>query len=96
MILSELADSPALWNRTAAELDSDEVLAQVLDLGTVADWRVLYRIARTSPEFRRRILRICRVVPIGYPNFFIAAMGALGEPVDPWPEVADPDAAGTA
>ena len=93
MIVSELAGSPALWNRTQADLASDEVLAQVLDCGTIQDWRVVYRLARDSPELRKRILRLCRIVPIAYPNLFIAAMGALGENTDPWPKVADPDAA---
>ena len=32
--------SPALWNRTSADLASDEVLAQLLDWGTREDWRI--------------------------------------------------------
>ena len=92
MIVPELSESPALWNRTVADLDSDEVLAQAMDRGTLADWRVLYRIARDTPEPRRRMLHISRTVPIAMPHLFIAALGTLGEPVDPGPETPDRDA----
>ena len=40
--LAVLARSRALWNRSALDLDSDEVLAQILDYGSLADWRALY------------------------------------------------------
>jgi hypothetical protein len=86
--------SQALWNRDRLVLESDEVLAQILDRGDLADWRELYRLAaRSGPasaELRRRILRICRTVPLSFPHLFIAAMGALGEDLDPYPEVPEP------
>jgi hypothetical protein len=87
----DLAKSQALWNRDHLDLESDEILAQILDRGEVEAWRELYRLASGSGEdsarLRRRILRLCRTVPLSFPHLFIAAMGALGEPVDPYPVV---------
>ncbi|HYU35479.1 MAG TPA: hypothetical protein VEW48_25275 [Thermoanaerobaculia bacterium] len=86
--------SQALWNRERLVLESDEVLAQILDRGDLADWRELYRLAaRPGPEgaeLRRRIVHICRTVPLSFPHLFLAAMGALGEDLDPYPEVPAP------
>jgi hypothetical protein len=91
---SPLARSPALWNRSRLDLASDEVLAQLLDRGNLEDWREVYRLAGRSGEegaaLRRRILRLCRTVPLSFPHLFIAAMGALGESVEPYPEVPPP------
>jgi hypothetical protein len=87
----DLSTSRALWNRNRLELESDEVLAQLLDRGELEAWRELYRLAaRPGDEgcrLRRRILRLCRTVPLPFPHLFIAAMGALGESTDPYPEV---------
>ena len=84
----------ALWNRDRLALESDEVLAQSLDRGDLADWRELYRLAaRPGPEgaeLRRRIVHICRTVPLSFPHLFLAAMGGLGEKLDPYPEVPEP------
>ena len=92
--MSALSESQALWNRSHLDLRSDEVLAQILDRGELADWRELYRLASgPSPEaadLRRRIVRICTTVPIAFPHLFLAAMGALGETLDPYPEVPPP------
>lgn len=74
--------SPALWNRTHFDLRSDEILAQVLDRGTMADWRELYAIARQDPALRARILRTIECVPLPLPRFWLAAMAHLGEVVD--------------
>jgi hypothetical protein len=86
-----LAGSRALWNRVGLDLRSDEILAQILDRGSLADWRELYRLASGSTpdaaQLRRRILRLCRTVPLPAPHLFIAAMAHLGEPVDPYPTV---------
>ena len=38
-----LERSRPLWNRTTCDLESDEVLAQILDRGELAVWRDLYR-----------------------------------------------------
>lgn len=85
----DLSTSRALWNRTGLALESDEVLAQLLDRGEVAAWRELYRLAAGSGEaaarLRRRILHLCRTVPLSSPHLFIAAMSALGEPIEPYP-----------
>jgi hypothetical protein len=82
------------WNRSRLDLASDEVLAQILDRGELAAWREIYRLATgPSPEaaaLRRRIVRICTTVPIGFPHLFLAAMGALGENLDPYPDVPPP------
>ncbi len=86
-IPSALERSRVLWNRTHLDLRSDEVLAQILDRGDLDDWRELYRLAAQDAMLRRRILHVCTTVPIGMPHVFIAAMGALGEVVDPYPEL---------
>ena len=90
----DLATSRALWNRAGFALDSDEVLAQILDRGELEAWRELYRIASGSDEqaaeLRQRILRLCQTVPLSFPHLFIAAMGALSEPVEPYPAVPPP------
>jgi hypothetical protein len=90
----DLSRSRALWNRTGLVLESDEVLAQLLDRGEIEAWRELYRMASGSGEdaarLRRRILRLCQTVPLSFPHLFIAAMGALDGPVEPYPSVPPP------
>jgi hypothetical protein len=58
------------------------VLAQVLDRGDLEAWRELYAIAAAQPPMRARIRRVIRRVPIAYPAFWLAALAALGEPID--------------
>ena len=72
----------ALWNRSALDLRSDEVLAQILDRGELADWRELYRAARTDAQLRERIRRLVLTVPVPLPHFWLAALASLGEPAD--------------
>ena len=72
----------ALWNRDTLDLRSDEVLAQILDCGELADWRALYRLARTDAQLRKRIHRLVRAAPLLLPHFWLAALGGLGETVD--------------
>jgi len=90
----DLSQSQALWNRSGLALESDEVLAQLLDRGEIAAWRELYRLASGSGEeaaaLRRRILRLCQTVPLSFPHLFIAAMGALEGPIEPYPNVPPP------
>jgi hypothetical protein len=90
----DLSASRALWNRAGLALDSDEVLAQILDRGELEAWRELYRLASGSSDeaarLRRRILRLCKTVPLSFPHLFIAAMAALGERVEPYPSVPPP------
>jgi hypothetical protein len=78
----ELEHSRALWNRTGCDLESDEVLAQILDRGTLADWRALYRCARSDPRLRARIKKIVLTVALPLPRFWLAALAGLGEAVD--------------
>ena len=77
-----LARSRALWNRNSLDLQSDEILAQILDRGEMAAWRALYDLAREHAELRRRIARIVTTVPVPLPRFWLAALKSLGEPVD--------------
>ena len=74
--------SRALWNRSALMLESDEVLAQLLDRGQMSDWRALYRMAKTDARLRSRIKRIILTVPLPLPHFWLAALASLGEPGD--------------
>jgi hypothetical protein len=71
-----------LWNRSGCDLESDEVLAQILDRGTLADWRALYRRARSDPRLRARIKTVVLTVAVPLPRFWLAALASLGEPVD--------------
>src|SRR5262245_39702759 len=77
-----MATSRPLWNRAAPDLGSDELLAQMLDLGDLHDWRALYRLARGEAQLRARIGRLVRTVPLPLPHFWLAALASLGEPVD--------------
>jgi hypothetical protein len=77
-----LGHSRALWNRSALDLNSDEVLAQILDRGELPAWRALYRIAKDDPAVRARLRRIVMTVPLPLPRFWLAALASLGEPVD--------------
>ncbi len=77
-----LESSRAQWNRTHLDLQSDEILAQLLDRGDMADWRELYRLAKIDVPLRGRIARIVRTVPVPLPHFWLAALAGLGEPVD--------------
>ena len=78
----ELQRSRALWNRKGGDLQSDEMLAQILDRGTLADWRALYGHARSDLALRVRIKKIVLTVPLPLPRFWLAALASLGEPVD--------------
>jgi hypothetical protein len=77
-----LESSRALWNRSACDLDDDEVLAQLLDRGEMAAWREIYHRAGRDPELRRRIKRLVLSVPLPLPRFWLLALASLGEPVD--------------
>jgi hypothetical protein len=80
--LEVLAQSKALWNRDRLDLRSDEVLAQVLDRGSLEDWRALYALAKEDAALRARIIDLVRRVPMYLPHFWLSAMTALGETVD--------------
>ena len=77
-----LESSRALWNRTTLNLESDELLAQLLERGEMNAWRELYRLARTDAHLRARITQIVLTVPLPLPRFWLAALANLGEPVD--------------
>ena len=84
-----LETSRALWNRSGLDLESDEVLAQILDRGEMAAWRALYHLARSDARLRARIKRIVLTVPLPLPRFWLAALASLGEPVDVGAQVPD-------
>jgi len=89
MSLTLLEGSRALWNRSRLELRSDEQLAQIVDRGSMDDWRALYAVAKGDPALRGRIARLLVRVPLPLPHFWQAALANLGEPVDfdtPLPE----------
>jgi hypothetical protein len=69
-----LKSSRALWNRATANLESTEVLAQLLDRGDLADWRELYRLARADARLRARIKQVVLSVPTPLPHFWLAAL----------------------
>jgi hypothetical protein len=89
MTTSGIETSRALWNRSGLDLASDEVLAQILDRGELASWRVLYGLAETDARLRARIKRIVLTVPVALPRFWLAALASLGEAVDLGAEVPD-------
>jgi len=80
--LAQLANSAALWNRARFDLNSDEVLAQILDRGSMDDWRALYALAASDPHLRQRIATVTLRVPLPLPHFWLAALASLGEQVD--------------
>lgn len=80
--LEVLSRSRALWNRDGFDLASDEAVAQVLDRGSMEDWRALYALARKDPPLRGRIISLVARVPMYLPHFWLVAMQALGEQVD--------------
>jgi hypothetical protein len=80
--IAALESSRALWNRERFDLDSDEVLAQLLDRGEIAAWRALYQLAKSDAHLRRRIRHLLLTVPSPLPRFWLAALASLGEQVD--------------
>lgn len=80
--METLARSRALWNRERFDLGSDEILAQLLDRGSLEDWRALYSLARSDAALRTRIVALVRTVPMYLPHFWLAAMESLGASVD--------------
>lgn len=88
-MLPPIHQSRALWNRTTLDWRSDETLAQLLDRGTVDDWREIYRRAKGDAELRARIARIVLNVPLPLPRFWLAALASLGEHVDLGADVPD-------
>ena len=80
--LEVLSRSRALWNRNGFDLASDEAVAQVLDRGSMEDWRALYSLAKTDALLRARIISLIARVPMYLPHFWLVAMQALGEQVD--------------
>jgi hypothetical protein len=64
------------------DLRSDEVLAQLMDVGELPAWRALYALAKEDSQLRTRMRRIVETVPLPMPYFWLAALASLGEQVD--------------
>jgi len=62
------------------------VLAQILDRGSLEDWRALYRLLgedlRGDRRLAARVGRMVETVPIPYPHIWRAALASLGVAVD--------------
>ena len=80
--MSSAAPSRALWNRSALDLRSDEILAQILERGDLASWRLLYAQARGDRALCARLAAIVLTVPLPLPHFWLAALVSLGADVD--------------
>src|SRR3954469_3713661 len=63
----DLSRSRALWNWSSLDLTNDEQLAQILDRGTMDDWRALYQLARGDSELRGHLVKIIFRVPLPLP-----------------------------
>lgn len=85
--MKAISQSRALWNRQSPNLQSDEILAQLLDRGELEVFRELYQLAKADPVFRQRIGKIVANVPLALPYFWLAALSGLGEVVQ-WDNVA--------
>jgi hypothetical protein len=81
-MMRSLERSAALWNRSHLDMQSAEIIAQILDRGEIAAWRELYEKAASDASLRRTILDVVSRVPLPYPGFWLAALASLGEPVD--------------
>lgn len=84
--LTTLSQSRALWNFARFDLGNDEALAQILDRGSLEDWRALYTLmGGTSTEagaLRARVRNLLFRVPTGHPWFWLAALESLGDPIE--------------
>jgi hypothetical protein len=78
----DLANSPALWNRSKLDLNSRETLVQLLDRGTLTDWRALYALAQQDRVLLGRLVDIVETVPLPTAWFWRAALASLGVAVD--------------
>ncbi len=85
--LATLARSRALWNFARFDLENDEALAQIVDRGSLEDWRALYALLAGPGDAAERLLarveRLLFRVPTAHPWFWIAALASLGRRVDP-------------
>lgn len=87
--MSSAPPSRALWNRSTLDLRSDEILAQILERGDLASWRMLYTRARDDRALRQRLAAIVLTIPLPLPRFWLAALASLGEDVDLGADVPD-------
>lgn len=81
--LAKLSQSPALWNRRVLDLQSQETLVQIMDRGSVADWRALAALAAEDPVLTERIFLAATTLPLASAWFWQAALASRGHAV-PW------------
>ena len=84
--LETLRRSRALWNRDRLDLESDEVLAQLVDRGSLEDWKALHQLmsdgSAGAEGLCERVHRVLYRAPTGHPYFWLAALSRLGHSVD--------------
>ncbi len=85
--LAVLAHSAALWNRRELDLQSQETLVQIMDRGSIGDWRALAALAADDPGLTERIYLAATTVPLASAWFWQAVLASRGHAV-PW-QVAD-------
>lgn len=78
----DLGSSRALWNRSRLDLRSDEVLAQLMDRGSLDDWRALYALAAADAALRDRMAGLTGRAAMALPHFWRAALTGLGAQID--------------
>lgn len=81
--LAVLSRSAALWNRRDLDLQSQETLVQIMDRGSIDDWRALAALAATDPVLTERIYAAATTVPLASGWFWQAVLASRGHPV-PW------------
>ena len=77
---AQLAASGALWNRNKLDLQSDETLVQLLDRGSIDDWRALYALARQDTALAQHLGDLVATVPLPTVWFWRAALANLAVP----------------
>ena len=82
-LLAVLSRSTALWNRRALDLQSQETVVQLMDRGSIDDWRALAALAANDPALTERIFLAATTVPLASGWFWQAVLASRGHPV-PW------------
>jgi hypothetical protein len=78
----DLSASRALWNRAQLDLRSDEILAQIMDRGSMDDCRALYALAREDDALAARMVALTSRAAMTLPFFWRAALSSLRAAVD--------------
>src|SRR5205823_509740 len=76
--MQTLEQSAALWNRRHLDLQSQETIAQIMDRGSMADWRALWLLQADDLVLAERMLVVATQVPIDTGWFWQAALAGRG------------------